>query len=63
MHYSNLYHQPALNHQTVVILDEYAMPGFPGESRAFEDYFGSSAPILKKFSFTPTPGGYFAKKI
>jgi hypothetical protein len=39
------------------------MPGFPGESRAFEDYFGSSAPILKKFSFTPTPGGYFAKKI
>ena len=47
----------------IVILDEYAMPGFPGESRAFEDYFGSSAPILKKFSFTPTPGGYFAKKI
>lgn len=46
----------------VVILDEYAMSGFPGESKAFEDFFGMNMPILRKFSFTPTPGGYFTKK-
>jgi hypothetical protein len=47
----------------IVILDEYAMQGFPGESRAFEDYFEGRAPILKKFPFTPTPGGYFVKNM
>jgi len=46
----------------IVVLDEYAMPGFPGESKAFEDFFGKEMPTLKKFSFTPTPGGYFVKK-
>jgi hypothetical protein len=45
----------------VVILDEYAMTGFPGESKAFDEYFGSSKPTLIKFPYTPTPGGYFIK--
>ncbi len=45
----------------VVIVDEYAMPGFPGESEALEEFFGSNMPNLKKFSFTATPGAYFIK--
>lgn len=46
----------------IIILDEYAMPGFPGESKAFEDYFGGQVPQIHKFPYTPTPGGYFIKK-
>lgn len=45
----------------LVIVDEYAMPGFPGESRALEEYFGGKIPPLTKFPFTPTPGAYFRK--
>jgi len=45
----------------IVVLDEYAMPGFPGETAAFDRYFGDEAPKLVKFPFTPTPGGYFRK--
>ena len=45
----------------VVIVDEYAMPGFPGESAALEQYFGSGMPALRKFPFTPTPGAFFIK--
>ena len=45
----------------VVLLDEYAMDGFPGESAAFDEYFGANRPQLTKFTYTPTPGGYFRK--
>lgn len=45
----------------VVLLDEYGMDGFPGESAAFDTYFGSNRPTLTKFSYSPTPGGYFVK--
>lgn len=45
----------------VVLLDEYGMDGFPGESAAFDDYFGKNRPLLTKFPYTPTPGGYFIK--
>lgn len=45
----------------VVLLDEYGMDGFPGESAAFDEYFGSNRPVLKKFPFISTPGGYFIK--
>lgn len=45
----------------VVLLDEYGMPGFPGESAAFDEYFGDRRPVLRKFPYTPTPGGYFIK--
>jgi hypothetical protein len=45
----------------IVILDEYAMTGFPGESAAFDEFFSKLTPALKKFNFTPTPGGYFVK--
>ena len=46
----------------IVLLDEYAMEGFPGESAAFDEYFGAHRPVLKKFPFISTPGGYFVKQ-
>jgi hypothetical protein len=55
------YLYPLVVNGGVVILDEYAMTGFPGESKAFDEYFGSSKPTLIKFPYTPTPGGYFIK--
>jgi len=45
----------------VVLFDEYAMNDFPGESAAFDEYFKNNRPILKKFPFISTPGGYFIK--
>ena len=46
----------------VVLLDEYGMEGFPGESAAFDEYFGKQRPKLTKFPFISTPGGYFIKQ-
>jgi hypothetical protein len=46
----------------VVLLDEYGMEGFPGESAAFDEYFGINRPQLIKFPFISTPGGYFIKQ-
>ena len=45
----------------LVLLDEYAMDGFPGESSAFDEYFGNSRPQLEKYPFISTPGGWFTK--
>ncbi len=46
----------------VVILDEYGMSEWPGESRAFEEYFGPrGVPKLKTFPTTSIPTGYFIK--
>ncbi|MBP7691222.1 MAG: class I SAM-dependent methyltransferase [Anaerolineales bacterium] len=45
----------------VVLLDEYGMDGFPGESAAFDEYFGGQRPVLTKFPYISTPGGYFLK--
>lgn len=46
----------------VVLLDEYAMDGFPGESAAFDEYFEGRRPVLRKFPYISTPGGYFIKQ-
>jgi hypothetical protein len=46
----------------IVILDEYSMETFPGESKAFEDFFKGKNIKLRKFNFTPTPGAYFIKE-
>lgn len=56
------YLYPKVVHGGVIILDEYAMETFPGESKAFEKFFKRENIFLKKFSFTPTPGAYFFKK-
>lgn len=46
----------------IILLDEYAMPGFPGESQAFDEYFGTERPKVVKFPYISTPGGYFIKE-
>lgn len=46
----------------IVLLDEYGMDGFPGESAAFDEYFEGHRPVLTKFPYISTPGGYFVKK-
>ncbi len=45
----------------VVLLDEYGMDDFPGESAAFDEYFADRRPRLVKFPYISTPGGYFIK--
>jgi hypothetical protein len=45
----------------IVLFDEYGMDGFPGESAAFDEYFKEKRPVMKKFPFISTPGGYFIK--
>jgi hypothetical protein len=46
----------------VIILDEYAMTQWPGESKAFEEYFGSNLPKLIKSPLGSAPGAYFIKE-
>jgi hypothetical protein len=45
----------------VVLLDEYAIPAFAGESNALDDYFGGKPPRVQKFPWLSAPGGYFVK--
>jgi hypothetical protein len=48
----------------IVCFDEYGFTPWAGESKAVEEYFRKYdlAPVLEKFPFTPSPGGYFVKK-
>jgi hypothetical protein len=47
----------------LVVLDEYAMMEWGGESTAFERYFGAGKlPRIRKFPWTSTPGGFFFKE-
>ncbi len=46
----------------LVVLDEYGMTEWGGESSALEEYFEGDIPVLKKFPWTSTPGGFFIKK-
>ena len=46
----------------VVILDEYGQEKFPGESAAFDEYFGKDRPKLIKSSLVSNPSGYFVKE-
>jgi len=55
------YLYPLVSPGGVVLLDEYAMSDFQGEGLAFDEYFGKNKPKVTKFSYTPTPGGYFIK--
>lgn len=45
----------------VVLLDEYAITAWPGESKAVEDFFNGAMPRIQKFSWASAPGGYFIK--
>ena len=46
----------------VVVFDEYAFAGWPGESKAVDEYFDGKPPRMKKFEQFPQPGGYFIKE-
>ena len=56
----NLY--PLVSPGGIVLLDEYGMQDFEGESKAFDEYFGDNRPKIFKFPYTPTPGAYFIKE-
>lgn len=47
----------------LVVLDEYGLIPWEGESRAAEEYFGSiqEAPTFRKFPWSGQPQGYFVK--
>lgn len=48
----------------IIILDEYAMRGFPGESAALDEFLSDNdlrSITVEKFSFSPTPGAFFVK--
>lgn len=53
---------PAVVKGGVVVFDEYGFVNWPGESAAFETYFGDKAPKLQKFPFISAPGAYFIKE-
>lgn len=45
----------------IIILDEYALETFPGETKAIDEYFKKkfgSLPKIKKFSWHSVPSGY-----
>lgn len=49
----------------LIVLDEYAMMEWGGESLALEKFFDErkqKIPALKKFSWTSTPGAFFIKE-
>jgi hypothetical protein len=45
----------------VVLLDEYAIREWPGESEALEEFFDGRTPRIQKFGWASAPGGYFVK--
>ena len=45
----------------IIVLDEYGHRRWPGESSAFDDFFGKDAPKLEKFGWSSTPGAFFVK--
>ncbi|OPY00649.1 MAG: Mycinamicin III 3''-O-methyltransferase [Syntrophorhabdus sp. PtaB.Bin184] len=48
----------------LVVLDEYGLIPWQGETKAVEDYFrecGVSVPEIRKFPFSTQPHGYFVK--
>lgn len=46
----------------VVLLDEYALPEYPGETAAVDEFFKGKPPVIRKWPFYTTPGGYFIKE-
>lgn len=46
----------------VILLDEYGLPEFPGETAAVDEFFAGRMPLIRKFPFYTTPGGYIIKE-
>jgi cephalosporin hydroxylase len=45
-----------------VLLDEYGIIEWPGESKALEDYFEGNPPRVRKFGWASAPGGFLIKE-
>jgi hypothetical protein len=45
----------------IVLLDEYGIAEWPGESKAVEEYFGGKPPRIQKLGWNSAPGGWFVK--
>ena len=45
----------------VVVLDEYGITAWPGESKALEEFFDGKPPRIQKFGWVSAPGGFFVK--
>ncbi len=56
----NLY--PLVSPGGVIILDEYGQEKFPGESKAFDEYFKNKRPKLSKSRIVSNPSGWFIKE-
>jgi hypothetical protein len=47
----------------VIILDEFALPPWEGETKAVENFFASyTMPVIRKFPWALHPHGYFIKE-
>jgi hypothetical protein len=46
----------------IVLLDEYAMTEWPGETKALEQYFAGRPPEIRKSPWNSDPGGWFVKE-
>lgn len=46
----------------VVLMDEYALTAFAGETKAVDDYFDGRPPRIHKLPYNSSPGGYFIKE-
>jgi hypothetical protein len=52
---------PVMSHGGIIVLDEYAVTTFPGESEAIDEYFTSRfgrRPAIRKFPWHSNPSGY-----
>ncbi len=45
----------------VILLDEYGLSEFPGETAAVDEFFAENMPVIRKFPYYTTPGGYIIK--
>jgi hypothetical protein len=54
---------PLLLKGGIVVLDEYALDPWPGESKAVDEYLATvpERPRIRRFPLSCTPGGYFVK--
>ena len=52
---------PRMMTGAVVLLDEYAIREWPGESEALEEFFEGKPPRIEKFGWASAPGGWLVK--
>lgn len=46
----------------IVLLDEYGIREWPGETKALEDFFDGKPPVIQKFGWASAPGGWLVKQ-